>query len=272
MKKNLFILKLGGSVVTRKNKETLSVRRALLATIARELKKFREHSDHDIILIHGAGAIGHRLAHEYGLRTGTGKDARKWHGAILSRLANQTLNARVAKTLIEEGVPVTPVHTSSVTGNRNGKLSRCFLAPIVHALRSGCVPLLYGDMVFDDALGMSICSGDTIAARLAARMGAQKVFFATDVDGIFTKDPHKYRDATLVKKIRLRELLHGENIRLASSHNIDVTGGIRGKIGAFENLNARHLEEIVIFNGLDSCLYKNHLFGKKARGTIIKIS
>lgn len=272
MKKTLFILKIGGSVVTHKNRRTLNVRRALLAKIAREIEKSRMKKSYGLILIHGAGSIGHRLAHTYDLRTGTGKNPRKWRGAILSRIANQTLNGHVAKILIDGGLPVIPVHTSSVITNRSGALARCALAPITEALKNNCIPLLYGDMVFDNTMGMSICSGDVIAAHLAAKLSAQKVFFATDVDGIFTKDPHKYSGAKIIKKISLRELFNEKTIRLASSHNTDVTGGLRGKVEAFKTCRTNHPEEIVIFNGLVPHVYRNCLLGKKARGTIIKNS
>lgn len=44
------------------------------------------------------------------------------------------------------------------------------------------------------------------AALLAERLGASQLLNATDVDGVYDKDPNKHKDAKLIKRIRLGEL------------------------------------------------------------------
>jgi len=50
-------------------------------------------------------------------------------------------------------------------------------------------------------------TSDSIATFIASRLRVSKVILVTAVDGIFTKDPKKYSDAKLIKKLSARELL-----------------------------------------------------------------
>jgi len=50
-------------------------------------------------------------------------------------------------------------------------------------------------------------TSDSIAAYVAGRLHVAKVVLVTDVDGIFTKDPKKHADATLMEKLSAEELL-----------------------------------------------------------------
>jgi aspartokinase-like uncharacterized kinase len=50
-------------------------------------------------------------------------------------------------------------------------------------------------------------TSDSIAAYVASRLQAAKVLLVTDVDGIFTKDPTKHADATLIEQLSAEELL-----------------------------------------------------------------
>ena len=50
-------------------------------------------------------------------------------------------------------------------------------------------------------------TSDSIAAYVASRLHATKVVLATDVDGIFTEDPKKHSDATLIEHLSAEELL-----------------------------------------------------------------
>ncbi|MBM4401523.1 MAG: delta 1-pyrroline-5-carboxylate synthetase [Crenarchaeota archaeon] len=50
-------------------------------------------------------------------------------------------------------------------------------------------------------------TSDSIAVYVASRLHVAKVLLVTDVDGIFTKDPRKHADATLIEKLSAEELL-----------------------------------------------------------------
>jgi aspartokinase-like uncharacterized kinase len=50
-------------------------------------------------------------------------------------------------------------------------------------------------------------TSDSIATYIAGRLNARKVILVTDVDGVFTKDPKKHSDATLIEKMPAEKLL-----------------------------------------------------------------
>ena len=49
-------------------------------------------------------------------------------------------------------------------------------------------------------------TSDSIAAYVASRLHVAKVLLVTDVDGIFTKDPKKHENATLIEHLSAEEL------------------------------------------------------------------
>lgn len=265
----LFILKIGGSVATHKDRPGLSVRTEVLKKAARAIFGAQEKKDFRLILIHGAGAAGHQLAKKYNLKEGTKNDAAKQHAAIDSRVANQKLNSAIFEIMTKEGLPITPVHTASVVIHKNKKIFKFDTSSVSESLRQDCIPLLYGEMVFDTILGMTVCSGDTLAAFLAQKFKAQKIFFASDINGIFDCDPYLHKNAKLIKNSTLKEL---KNIsKISCSHNVDVTGGLEGKIKQIENVKSSTLKAIEFFNGLDAKNYSRAFSNEKFEHTVIKL-
>jgi aspartokinase-like uncharacterized kinase len=50
-------------------------------------------------------------------------------------------------------------------------------------------------------------TSDSIATYIAGRLHARKVILVTDVDGVFTNDPKKHSDATLIERMPAKKLL-----------------------------------------------------------------
>ncbi|MEN8252315.1 MAG: isopentenyl phosphate kinase [Patescibacteria group bacterium] len=270
---SLYILKLGGSIITNKETSEFSVQKERITNIAKHLHKaLKKQEDMQLIIIHGAGGPGHHLAHKYNLRDGTGSDSKRLHGALLSRLVNQKLNTEIFDIFANNNVPVIPTHTGSLITQTDKKITTFHTDIIKSALNNNYIPLIYGDMVFDDSLGLSICSGDTSAAYLAKNLPVNKVLFATDTDGIFNKDPHKNADAKLLENLSLKDIFTQDNIKLDSSHNTDVTDGIKGKLHAFEDFSKKQttLEEIIVFNGTTPQKFEDVLNNVNCKATYIK--
>jgi len=267
--KPLYILKIGGSVATHKDRLGISVRTSLMNKVALSIRQAQKEKDFDLILIHGAGAAGHQLAHQYGLQNGTGSNLRKWKGALLSRLANGKLNGALAEIFVTAGLRVTSLHTASVITQKNKKISDFNIQLVKIALTNNCIPILYGEMVFDYHLGMTICSGDAIASYLAKKLKVQKIFFASDIDGIFTRDPHLHKEARLIQKINFRNIK--KNAVISESHNTDVTNGLSGKIEEIKSLLKSNVSTVEIFNGLVYQNYRLALLGKKFVHTKVEL-
>ena len=63
-------------------------------------------------------------------------------------------------------------------------------------------------VVFGCGTGSPVFSTDTAAALRAAEIGADALLKATNVDGIYTKDPKKHEDAKKIEEITYLEILN----------------------------------------------------------------
>ena len=269
MYKEIILLKIGGSILTRKDKKNASLRRELLTEIANNIQIFaKKNPNISLCIVHGAGAVGHRIAKEYHLVDGVGTDPNKWIGAFLTRLKNQKLNTKVFEIFLNAGLRIIPVHTASTIIQKDKKIQVVFWKALEETLRNNCIPLLYGELVFDEELGMSICSGDASIFSIAQHCKAKKVLFASDIDGIFDKDPHLHKNTTLIRETALSALFRDKHISLEKSHSVDVTGGLGNKITSLKKNKPSCLETVQIFNGLEAKNFLSALSGKGI-GTII---
>ena len=262
-KKELIIVKLGGSIVTLKHAKAPALRRLHVEQIATLIARNYNPAKHSLIIIHGAGSFGHIHAHRHKLALGTKDHPEKLYRAVENQSLDAVLNTEIATIFVAAGLPVTGMPTRTLAVNTSGKLKSLETKSIRTAIAVGAIPLLHGDMIFDMAWGLSICSGDVLVSEFARIFGVKKVFFASDVDGIFSKDPHTHKDALLIKTTTLREITSG-TLKLGKSHHVDVTGGLSKKFTLFSNIPS--LKNIYLFNGLTaknfSFLFSlEHFFG-----------
>ncbi len=265
-------MKIGGSVITEKNRPGVFIRRKLLNEIAKDCAAaLSANKNTRLIIIHGAGSAAHQVAKKYNLENGIKNDFNKIEGALAIHVANQKLNLAIAEIFLKHGVNISPVHTASAVIQNNGIIEKCFYDVIDGVLNLNCVPLLYGEIVFDRTLGMTICSGDAIAVDLVKKYNASKLVFASDVDGIFDKDPHVHRDAKIVRLTTLDSISKSGEVALSGSHNVDVTGGLKNKIAVLSIGNIpKSLKQVVVCNGFNAG-FIGRAFNDTDDGTIIKI-
>lgn len=271
-KPKIIILKIGGSVITKKDLPTPQIEEERLQSIARILACSFDPQKMRLVLIHGAGSFGHIMAKKYGLAEGTKGHPEKKPEALKVQASVKKLHKMCLRIFKTAGLPVVSFLTHKVAVNTKGKLAEINTESIRMALKKNEIPLLYGDMIPDTEWGYSICSGDVLAAKLAKDFQVESVFFASDVDGIFTKDPHIFPDARLIPTTTLSEILSGQ-ISLEGSHNTDVTGGLKSKFLLFQHCSA--LKNIYLFNGLKlknfSSLFQKN-FSKSSASTRIQVS
>lgn len=233
----MLIIKAGGSAITLK-KELLKPKTEVIKSLAFELSGIKER----FILVHGAGSYGHPLAKRFELDRGFKNPSQR---AEFSRLRFELiqLNQLLIESLIERGMDALSIQPSACMICENKRIERSFLEPIKEFLEIGFVPVLYGDMVSDLELGFCVLSGDQIAVHLAKELGARKVIFGCDVDGIFTSDPKENEGAELMREIRFSEL---DSVIEKTSEVGDVTKGMMGKLREIQNLSGKQIEVDVI--------------------------
>jgi isopentenyl phosphate kinase len=238
------ILKVGGSLLTQKGEDRPSLNREGLNRIAGEVARgYRgRNSQTPLILVHGAGSYGHPIVKKYGINRGCRSDIHAFGFAETQWLQNE-LNGHVVRALQKEGIPAIPVQASAFAVMETKKwvvplegvrpeieihdLIWMPLDAVKGFLSLGMVPVLYGVPAYDRKQGCSILSGDQIVPYLSRELGGERIIEATDVPGVYTRDPKRDPEAELIR--RASSLTEVFDFLGASTHT-DVTGGIRGKV------------------------------------------
>jgi len=179
------VLKLGGSVITVKDKP-MTPRPEAIRRLAGEIAE----ADVKLILIHGGGSYGHPVASRYGIAGGYRSEI-QLRGFAETHQAMVKLNTLIVEALIEAGVPAIGVPPSSIIITTDGRITKLELQVLREMLKMGLTPVLYGDAVLDTRRGFTILSGDQLASRLAVELGAEKLIYGVDIDGVYTKDPKR---------------------------------------------------------------------------------
>jgi isopentenyl phosphate kinase len=263
----LIILKLGGSVITRKDSLTPTLDSSNLQRIAEEISN---SSYNKLIIVHGAGSFGHPYAKEYAIGTeinSTEELSRKRQGFSKTQNSVKSLNGLVCQHLMEQEIPTVSIQPSSFIQTRNKRIVRADMDLITKYLELGFVPVLYGDVVLDmDAkIKMAVLSGDQIIKYLAENLKPEKVVLGSDVDGIFNKDPKKNPDASLIKVVTSHHDLESTD----GTQTVDVTGGMGGKLSELLELAEIGIESEIINASHDNNI-KRALNGEKGIGTLIR--
>lgn len=263
--KDLIILKIGGSVITYKFSKRPRVNYKNLKRICREIASVYNSPKFSLVLIHGVGPFGHIIVHKTGIDKGIKNKKQLKYFAETQRLQNK-LNIIVTKYLIEAGLPAIPCQASSFVVMESGRIEIMDSSAIEGLLEMGMVPVLFGVPAFDRDQKCSILSGDQIGPFLAAKLNAKRIIYATDVDGVFTSDPHKNPNAKLISRLDNKNIVQvGKWV--TGSMAIDVTGGMLGKVLELSKTKI----ESQILNGLVPGNIIKAFKGKKF-GTIIKLS
>lgn len=261
----VFILKLGGSVITDKKSGRPSLRRSLIEHIAKELSlAFKKKLLSRIILLHGAGSIGHPLAHRYRL-VNQPFTASRLIGMGKTINAMRSLTTSLADILLKAGLPVIPFQTSTFVKKQGERLVFTDTSIIKIILKHHGIPLLGGDIVINNNK-THIGSADILAVQLAKHFPKAKLLFATDIGGVYKKFPPLAPSKPLVRitRTQLQKLILEDKTTITP---YDVTGAMIGKLKALLALRKR---TAVIFNGLNPQVFSDILRGK-IRGTTIQL-
>ena len=206
----MLLIKLGGSVITNKQKP-LTPRRDRMKSLARTLGRINE----SIILVHGGGSFGHYWSVKYDMHTKP--DMYDQRGVATVKNSMVSLNHMILDELLKNGVDPYVLAPSDYT--RMGRPLPSKIRDAGEIAESGLVPVTYGDALWRGGGQSYILSGDRIMGMLARRLKPRLCIFALDADGVYS-DP--------IKKKVIQEFA-GERPAIEEIE-MDVTGGIRRKI------------------------------------------
>jgi len=249
------IVKLGGSIITDKS----SYKTARPDAITRLAKEIASCVDR-VVVVHGAGSYGHVLAKEHRMKEGHAPAS-----AVAQVHADvRELQQHVLAALRAAGLAPLALSALDLARLANGELASFAYEPVHEALARGMTPVLGGDVVMDAGRGFGILSGDVIMVELARAMHPSRAIFATDVDGIYDRDPNeKGAAARLLPRIDVRT-----DIRTTESRVPDITGGMGGKLARARDV-ARTGVPVHIVNGAVAGRLADALAGKATIGTFV---
>lgn len=252
------VVKLGGSAITDKARRCT----ARLEVIHNAITEIASYSG-KLILLHGGGSFAHPFVSKAALRNGFKQESE------LSSVSEIELNLDQLTRIIGVGLllrhrPFVPLAPMSFMTLRGGLVARWFPSPVTAALRLGFIPLIHGDLAFDEIRGCGIVSADRIASLLGEKIGIPRVLFGCDVDGLFDGNPKTSSKAELIVEVNRRN--YARVLKGLKPNRGDVTGGMRGK--ALEALRlARRGCECYVFNLMDPSNLRDLLRESSSIGT-----
>ena len=232
MKKPLVVIKLGGSVITDKNKSRGVFRKAVVRRLAQEIVEARKKKDFDLILVHGAGAYAHYLTKKYRISEGFLGDKSAWGYAHIKNELFK-LNNLVWTEALKAGLAVCTIQPSAVVFTDDQTIKSFDTRLLDSLLRMGITPLFLGEDSIDKSRGIAILSGDSIISYLGRKYKADKIIFVSDVDGVYDKNPKVNKDAKLIKEVNnknFRKVIES----MEKFNKNDTSGEMKGKLLAIK--------------------------------------
>lgn len=271
--KEFIVLKLGGSILTEK-KGRGRIRVSFIHDFSKMFGKvWRNHFFRQgvgVILLHGAGSIGHPLVHRYALlHSSLGGKTVRGFGHVVS--AMHMLTSRLSHALFQEGVPIVPLQSCVLfrPGRRGEVVFREGAFQFLHRIvRAGGVPLLGGDLGVEEKGEICVFSADRIAVALAKRLHRARLFFATNVSGVYKTFPPQSGASPLplLTPSDIRSLIFNlRDVSVVSSH--DVTGEMIGKLRSLLSLRG---SPVCIFDGRSPRNIRQALLAKSI-GTLLEL-
>ncbi|MBD3388080.1 MAG: hypothetical protein GF416_03445 [Candidatus Altiarchaeales archaeon] len=260
---SLTVLKLGGSLITRKSEDKMEVDEETLKRLACEISEAMYEGGMTLVVVHGAGPFGHVLAKEYQLDRGY-QSRKQVRGLALTHKSMEALNEKVVSALVDSGVNAIACQPSAGGILDGRKLAEYPVRSVELLLGLGLTPVAYGDVLPDLKTGFNILSGDHLVPYLAGRLRADRVIITTSHNGIYDRSPD---DKNAVKYDRVDGDVMAE-LEKRETDGTDVTGGIARKVRELLTLSEDGIKSEVI-SGARPGYLKRALMGEEGIGTII---
>lgn len=241
----LIFLKLGGSLITDKATAE-SPRLDVIERIACELVAARRQVPSlELVVGHGSGSYGHVAASKHGTRKGV-HSPENWIGFSEVAASAARLNSLVLDILSRAGLPVMRFQPSASARCSAGSIVTMETSLIRTALDKGLVPLVYGDVAFDDKIGGTIISTEDVFSYLTLALRPERILLAGHYEGVMDNNRGVIRRITPGTLKDFQEAIKG-------STWADVTGGMETKVRSMldlcQSVPGLHVH---IFSGIES--------------------
>lgn len=256
--KELVFLKLGGSLITDKTQPYTPLLDVIddialqIATIIQTQPNLR------LVIGHGAGSFGHVAASEYKTRDGYPRPSllihrerddsedNYWKGFAEVWYQASSLNRYVMKGLHKANVRSISLPPSSSVIASEAKVAVWETTPIRMALSAQIVPVIFGDVVFDEVRGGTILSTEDLFMHLARALSPDRILLAGLESAVWEDFPARTKKVEMITPQSFDEISQG----IGKSTGADVTGGMESKVKQMlELVENNHELSIQIFSG-----------------------
>jgi isopentenyl phosphate kinase len=251
MRNKLALIKLGGSVVTFKEKP-LTANFEAINNITRVIATIKI----PLIVVHGGGSFGHYWSVKYDMHTKPyDYDA---YGISIVHESMMCLNQIIVNSMIKERINAYTVMPSNFTSSHRPIIRK--IDELQDIAENGIIPVTFGDIIHINKRKYSILSGDVIMRILSQVLHPSKVIFTLNVDGIYKN---------MKTKETIKEIKNSNRSIELSTIEDDVTGGMRRKVTEAFKI-ARSGVDVLMVNGLNPERIINAISGSAFEGTTIK--
>lgn len=243
--RELVFLKLGGSLITDKTRP-YSVRQDILAGLAKEIfLALQAAPGLRLVLGHGSGSFGHTAAEEYrtkdGLPASPGlmgnslelrekaeqpEDDRYWRGFAEVWYQASTLNRYVLQALHEAGLSAITFSPAASVWAENGRVLEWDVSRIKGALEKQILPVVHGDVIFDQVKGGTILSTEDLFEHLAFELRPRRILLAGLETGVWADFPVREQKIGRLTSRTFDEVSQS----VGNAVGADVTGGMASKV------------------------------------------
>lgn len=232
--RELVFLKLGGSLITDKNRR-YAPRLDKLSALAHEIRSsLASLPDVHLLLGHGSGSFGHFAVQEHlasktfrASAEGTPEGNKDyWRGFSEVWYRASELNRHVMMALHESGLSAIALAPSATVRAADGEIVEWDLTALDSALQSALIPVIFGDIVFDATRGGTVLSTEKLMMHLAHRLRPDRILLAGLEEGVWADFPKRQ---TVIGKIT-PQTYASVSSKIGASEATDVTGGMRAKV------------------------------------------
>jgi isopentenyl phosphate kinase len=278
--KELVFLKLGGSLITDKT-QPYTPRLDVIEDVALQISTALKNQPHlRLVLGHGSGSFGHVAASEYRTRDGfvprpsplTHRERDKteenyWKGFAEVWYQASSLNRFVMKALNKTNVPSIALPPSANVIVSDGNISIWETTAMRMALAAGLVPVIYGDVTFDEVRGGTILSTEDLFGFLARALNPERILLAGLEAAVWEDFPARTRKVSSITPRTFSEISQG----VGKADGADVTGGMEAKVTQMLELVQQVPElKVQIFSGAEPGNIARALTGETL-GTVIQV-
>jgi isopentenyl phosphate kinase len=276
--KELIFLKLGGSLITDKT-QAYTPRLDIIEDVALQISTtLQNNPDLRLVIGHGSGSFGHVAASEYHTREGfvprasplihrerDKTEENYWKGFAEVWYQASALNRFVMKALNKTNVPSIALPPSANVIASDGQVSIWETTAIRMALAAGLVPVIYGDVTFDEVRGGTILSTEDLFGFLARALNPERILLAGLESAVWEDFPARTRKLETITPQSFSEISEG----VGKAAGADVTGGMEAKVVQMLELVRQNPQlKVQIFSGAEPGNIARALSGEEP-GTMI---